>query len=353
MCAHLAATSARIPSAIARSALFACALSACGNETRAARNLVVTSNENAGTVSIIDSRTNTVRSTIEVGKRPRGLRISADGTTAYVALSGSPKGGPGVDESTLPPPDRTADGIGVIDLVAERLVRVIPSGPDPEAFDLTSDGMLVVSNEDAGRASVIDVRAARIRREVPVGEEPEGVTLAPDGLVWVTSEADHTISAIDPAAGHVVATVTTGKRPRAIAFTRDNRLGVVTNESDASVTLFSPAERRAIATLPLPTSSGARMAPRPMGVVLSADDDRAYVTTGRAGGVVVIDLDARTVIGTIDEVGARPWGIARAANGMLYTANGTSNDVSVIDPTTNTVVARITTGDGPWGVAAR
>jgi YVTN family beta-propeller protein len=51
-------------------------------------------------------------------------------------------------------------------------------------------------------------------------------------------------------------------------------------------------------------------------------------------------------------VGQRPWGIAISPDGQkVYTANGLSNDVSVIDASTNTVVATIKAGDGPWGIA--
>jgi YVTN family beta-propeller protein len=35
----------------------------------------------------------------------------------------------------------------------------------------------------------------------------------------------------------------------------------------------------------------------------------------------------------------------------VYTANGPSNDVSVIDTATQAVRSRIPVGDGPWGVA--
>jgi len=55
---------------------------------------------------------------------------------------------------------------------------------------------------------------------------------------------------------------------------------------------------------------------------------------------------------TLIPVGERPWGIALTADGRkLYTANGISNDVSVIDTTTNKVTGTIKAGDGPWGIA--
>jgi YVTN family beta-propeller protein len=51
-------------------------------------------------------------------------------------------------------------------------------------------------------------------------------------------------------------------------------------------------------------------------------------------------------------VGHRPWGIALGRDGRrLYTANGGSDDVSVIDTRTRRVVATIRTGAGAWGVA--
>ena len=52
------------------------------------------------------------------------------------------------------------------------------------------------------------------------------------------------------------------------------------------------------------------------------------------------------------EVGDRPWGIGLTEDGSyLYTANGPSNDVSVVDTETLEVVATVPAGERPWGVA--
>ena len=93
---------------------------------------VYVTNETSGDLSVIDAATGTVVGVVPLGKRPRGIAASPDGTTLYVALSGSPPAPPGVDESTLPPPDRSADGIGVVDVRQMKLLRVLPSGTDPE-----------------------------------------------------------------------------------------------------------------------------------------------------------------------------------------------------------------------------
>src|SRR5262249_24858785 len=67
---------------------------------------VYVTNERSGDLSVIDGRTLQVMATVPLGKRPRGIHASPDGKTIYVALSGSPIAPPGVDESTLPPPDK-------------------------------------------------------------------------------------------------------------------------------------------------------------------------------------------------------------------------------------------------------
>jgi YVTN family beta-propeller protein len=51
-------------------------------------------------------------------------------------------------------------------------------------------------------------------------------------------------------------------------------------------------------------------------------------------------------------VGQRPWGIAITSDGRkLYTANGPSNDVTVIDAASMQVITKIPAGKIPWGVA--
>jgi YVTN family beta-propeller protein len=57
------------------------------------------------------------------------------------------------------------------------------------------------------------------------------------------------------------------------------------------------------------------------------------------------------VIATIP-VGHRPWGIGLTHDGRtLFTADGPSNQISVIDTRSRRVVATIPVGKRPWGIA--
>src|SRR5947208_548428 len=126
----------------------------------AAPHRVYTSNEASDDVAVIEDDALVAR--IPVGKRPRGLKLGPGGKL-YVAVSGSPRGGPGQRDEDLPPADRAQDGIAVVDLALGKVVGRLPGGPDPESFDLSPDGkLLYVSNEDAAALTVVDIKASRI-----------------------------------------------------------------------------------------------------------------------------------------------------------------------------------------------
>jgi YVTN family beta-propeller protein len=321
---------------------------AIGDGAASEGRLLVT-NEDSGDVAIIDLAREEVTAKVPVGKRPRGIRPSPDGRFIFVALSGSAKGGPGVDESKLPPADRAADGIGVLDVSQWKLVRTLQSGQDPEHFDISRDGKTIfVSNEESGEASSIDVASGEVMARVKVGDEPEGVTLRPDGkVVYVTSEVGNQVAAVDVDSRKVLATIETAPRPRSIVFTLDGKTAFVACETGGQVTVVDAVKHRRRTNIKI-EAPGAR----PMGTALSPDGKTVYVSNGRGGSVSAIDVATEKLTYTIADVGTRPWGIAVSTDGhKLYTANGPSNDVSVIDLATKTVKKRILVGQSPWGVA--
>ncbi len=308
--------------------------------------------ETDGQVAIVDPAAGSVVARIDVGKRPRGMRASPDGRRLYVALSGSPMSPPGTDPSTLPPPDRSADGIGVIDLESRTLVQTLPSGQDPEAFDISPDGRtLYISNEETAEMTALDLETGEFKGVVKVGEEPEGVGVRPDGdVVYVTCEETNEVVAVDTRTLQVIAHMPTGGRPRWVVFTPDGSRAFVSAEVGSNVAEIDAQRHEILGTIPI-TAPPAAPNPLPMGLALDMDRRRLYVATGRGRGVAILDIESRSQIGSIADVGQRPWGIALSAdNRWLYTANGTSGDVSVIDTASNEIVRRIPVGSRPWGV---
>jgi len=249
---------------------------------------VYVSDEDGGNVVVISTTSDSVVAHIPVGKRPRGLRVSPDGARLFVALSGTPRSGPGVDESKLPPADTSADGIGIVDLSSLKLERVIPAGRDPELFDVTSDGKrLWVSNEDSSEASLVDIDAGKVVRQVPVGKEPEGVGIHPGGkAVYVTNEADDSVSVLDIESGQPIARIPTGKRPRSVVFTSDGTRAFVANEMTHGLTVVDAAAHKPIAELDLPGDLV-----RPMGLVISSDGRTLYVSNSDPKNAIILAWD--------------------------------------------------------------
>lgn len=314
----------------------------------AAPHRLYVTNEVSGDMTVIDATTDKVIETVPLGKRPRGIHPSPDGKYIYVALSGSPIAGPDVDESTLPPPDKSADGIGVFDVQQNKLVRMIHAGSDPENFDVSNDGkQIYVSNEDAAEVSIIDVASGTVTKSLKLGEQPEGVKVTPDGkLVYITSEETGTISVLDPVSGKILKTFKVGHRPRSVAFFPDGSRAYVNAENDGTVVIVDPKKEKMTGTISL----GKPGTIKPMAVLLSADSKHLYVSTGRGHEVFTVDTETNKPVSSVT-VGARPWGIALSDDGKtLYSANGPSNDVSVVDLATNTVTHRIKAGTSPWGV---
>ena len=221
---------------------------------------IYVTNESSGDLSILDAETRAVVATVPLGKRPRGIAVSPDRGTLYVALSGSPNAGPGVDESKLPPPDRTADGIGVVDVRQQKLIKVLTSGTDPEQVAVSHDGkLLFVANEDAALASVIDIGTGKVVETFKTGGEPEGVTVEPvRDRVWVTSEEDGAVFVIDFAAHKVVKPVKVGPRPRSVAFLPDGSRAYVPSETGGTLSVIDTQRLAVVQTIKL----GPEMRPR-------------------------------------------------------------------------------------------
>jgi YVTN family beta-propeller protein len=320
-----------------------------GAPAHAARAYV--SNEDDGSVSVVDTQRLETVATIPVGKRPRGMVLSRDGKQLYVVVSGLTKCPPSFSDEQCAklPRDPKADGIAIVDTAGLRVSRVLKGVTDPERVELSRDEhSLYVTDEDAAHLSVIDIARGKLVSNVVVGHEPEGVRLAPNGQwLLVTSESENNVAIIDAATHKVLHTVLVGNRPRDIAFSTDSSIAYVTGENDASVYRIALPDGA-----PATQIVQMRKEARPMGIVMDAPRERFYVTTGRGGTLAAIAVTDGKLIKELP-VGARPWGVALTPDGRrLVTANGTSGDVSVVDTDTLAIVGKVSVGKGPWGVVA-
>ena len=312
--------------------------------------LLYVSNEQSGDISIVDPESRLQIGRIAIGKRPRGLVASPDGKLLYVAVSGSPIAGPGVDESTLPPADKGADGIVVIDLASRKPLRTLRGISDPEQIAVSPDGeRLYVASEDTGQLIVIS-KDGKLIAKLAVGGEPEGVAVSPDGeIVLATSEEDHSLAIVRGGdKPRVAQRVIVGERPRNVIFLSGERV-LVPGEMDASLSIVDVGQARILRTIKFAAED------RPMGVAIHPDGS-LFLTTGRGGRLLHVDprdeAATKPLLGAV-VVGSRPWGVALAPDGdFAFTANGPDNYVSIVEIRTMRLLTRVKVGKAPWGVVA-
>ncbi|MBI3990295.1 MAG: hypothetical protein HY347_11850, partial [candidate division NC10 bacterium] len=117
-------------------------------------------NLSSGTVSVIDTATNTVTDTVAVGGRPDGLAAHPDGTKVYVAnhYEGS-------------------NSISVIDTATYK-VTTVPMAGGPRGVAVHPSGTRVyVSNAGLATVSVIDATTHALVTTIPVGRSPGALGL--------------------------------------------------------------------------------------------------------------------------------------------------------------------------------
>jgi PQQ-dependent catabolism-associated beta-propeller protein len=292
--------------------------------------------EKDNALAVVDGDTGKLVTTAKVGKRPRGIVLSRDGKQLYVAASDD-------------------DAILVIDATSLRKVGTLPSGDDPETFAMDPDGkFLYVSNEDDNLVTVIDLVKRSKIKSIPVGVEPEGIAVSPDGR-WVasTSETTNMVHWIDRARLEVVDNTLVDPRPRAAAFTADSRQLWVTSEIAGVLSVLDVESRQPVKRISFSIPGVTSEKIQPVGIRIDPQRRYGYVALGPANRVAVIDAQKLEVV-TYLLVGQRVWNLEFSPDfKRLYTTNGVSNDVSLINLEDHRVTRSIAVGNFPWGVVVR
>ncbi len=297
---------------------------------------VFVSNEKGNSISVIDGDKLEVAATVPVGNRPRGIILSPDGKFLYVCAS---------DDDT----------IEILDTGTLKVVGTLPSGPDPELMDLSPDGSLMyVANEDDNMVTVVDIPSRQVLSEIPVGVEPEGIGVSHDGKWAVnTSETTNMAHFIDTDTHEITDNVLVDQRPRFAEWTKDDAEIWVSSEIGGTVSVIDNASRSIKRKVTFAIPGVPPEAIQPVGVRVTDDRKWAFVALGPANRVAVVDAQTYEVEDYL-LVGQRVWQLALSPDQQtLYTTNGVSNDVTVIDVPNQKAVKSVTVGAFPWGVAVK
>lgn len=233
-------------------------------------NKVYVVNEYSNTVSVIDTNTDTVKSTISLGNFPYGIDINPLNNRIYITNRGS-------------------NTVSVLDGSVDTKLHDITVGKSPVGIAVNpSANWIYVTNLDDGTMSVIDGITNDVIKTVSVGKTPYGIAVNPlSNQIYVTDIITNTVTVIDGETNEISAKIPVGKKPTGLAIDIPNKEG---------------------------------------------ENNRLYVANYDSDSVSVIDTVTNEVTKNITSVGDSPVGMAvNSISNKLYVSNIASNTVAVID----------------------
>lgn len=187
----------------------------------------------------------------------------------------------------------TRGGISVVDVVGNKVFRVIDTGPAPNYTLITKDGKhAYVSNSGDGTISEIDLGSWTVVRSLKAGPSPEHLAFSPDEkLLYVANARAGTVSVVGVREGEVRTTYTIGKRLHGLDIGDDGKTLFISSQSDDRVVALDTetGERR---VLPL--------SPEPYHLDRIPGTGKIYVSSSKAPKIWVVDQDAVTVADEIE-----------------------------------------------------
>src|SRR5258708_12386566 len=156
------------------------------------------SNEGSGSVSVIDTATDTVVDTLQTGGKPRGA--AAAGAWLYVS-------------------DQPNNRLILVDLKERKPAGAIALGVSPEGVGRSADGRWIsAASEQSNSVTFIDTQLQREAFTVKVqGQNPEHAIFRPAGrIVYMSAEDGDTVEVIDFAKRAQIAQIKLAPRPRPI-----------------------------------------------------------------------------------------------------------------------------------------
>jgi YVTN family beta-propeller protein len=325
-------------------AAFVATVALCGGRAVATTGYVA--NFTDGTVSVINTATNSAVATIPVPNGAVAVAVTPDGTRAYVVGNGV---------------------VSVIDTATNTVVgSPIPVGSFRfgllVGIAITPNGSSVyVANGGSGTVSVIDTASNTVVDTISVGTTPSGIAITPDGThayvvdsnVGAANGVTSKVFVIDIATNAVVGTIPVGSVPVGIAITPDGTHAYVGNSESGSISVIDIATNTVVDTISEEFG--------PVAVAITPDGTHVYVVNvflDTAQSVSVIDTASNTFVGSPipvgDTLGSSLMGLAVTPDGTgVYVVNsgGLGNTLSVISTASNTVTGSVTVGNTPVAVA--
>ncbi|MEP6716843.1 MAG: YncE family protein [Terriglobia bacterium] len=228
------------------------------------------------TLSIVDTRTQTLAGTIDLGKYRRPHGIDVDTATGNLLVT-----------TEFP------SMLLVVDPRARKVVKEYDvKGKAPHLVRLAADRVWAyTTNTDTGTLSAVNLQSGEVK-VIKVGERPQGMAFSPDGRrLYVTNMNSNSISIIDTQAKTRIGDIATGRGPVRIMVTPDGKTVVYALQVGEAVGFANTESRKEEAQV--------KLTGQPVSLTFSADNRYAFSSVQSQDKIFVIPLATRKIERTI------------------------------------------------------
>jgi len=252
-------------------------------------------------ISIINTKSNKVEKiiTLEESVRPHGIVAFPNSNNVGVVTDG------GNDLVVVNVETSVVEKKILTQQVVSHLLVLHPNKP-----------MAYVTNINSGSVSVIDLVEDKVIKIIPCGKGTEGIDITPDGMeIWVTNNREESISVINTDTYQITDTLASGKESLRLKFSIDGKICMVPNSSDGTISVYDRYSKKQIKIISIPGKKSfieraLYHTPRPVGILMHPNGLYAFVANSNADKIEVIDMKTFNIVSTI--------GTERVPDGLTF-----------------------------------
>ena len=324
---------------------------------------VYVANNSSFNISVINTSSNLVTSTVQVGLNPQGVSISPDGSQLYVA-------------------NYSSNSVSIVNTATNAVIATVPVGTNPYGVSVSLDGSKVyVANYSSNSVSIINTATNTVSSTLSIGN---GIVSMGNFISNTVTICPPTLSSFTPTTAATGTEVTISGRgfayttgvsfggTAATSFTvvNDSTItAVVGNGASGSVSVsnnggtgslagfsylsiasFTPAYGCAGTTITIKGTSFTGVTAVSIGgkavtsFTVDSDTSISAVVNGGNSGFIDVTTSFGTTLSTSTFI------IGSGISTYAYIPNASSNTVSVMNTTNNSIVTNILVGTFPTGI---
>lgn len=314
--------------------LLAVTILAQAQATVPAGALLIVTNKQEATASIIEIGSGQTVATVPTGMGPHEVAVAGSGEWAIVANYGAQVPG---------------SSLTVIDLVTHSVRRTIDLGQYRRPHGivvLPGDSLVAVTVEANSAVLLVNPSTGLVEKAIPTNARGSHmVAVSADGRRAFTANiGSNSITEIDLVGGTPVRSLDVAPRTEGVGVTPDGREVWVGSNTDHTVIVVDAQNWIVLDTLPA--------AGLPYRVAISPDGGTALVPAPMAGVLRVFDVASRSERRAIGFGDGRPVGTAISPDGTYaFVSLQGADEAAMVDLQTLEEVRRFRTGAGPDGIA--